>query len=161
MTQDNEARPAVKALTWRHYPDAFPPMWVSQNAAFGNYSIEEAAGSDTPRYDVLNPTMGLMVNCDDLPDAKAAAQADYERRILSALEAAPEPTPASGEDLAVYWKGAFERMATRNIRLNNALTKIRDQHIPDQPATHGGTEYDWVVGQYANLRRIANEVVEG
>ena len=80
---------AVKALEWRHYPDAFPPMWVSQNAPFGNYSIEEAAGSDCPSYDVLNPTMGVMVNCEGLPEAKAAAQADYESRIRSALASEP------------------------------------------------------------------------
>lgn len=80
---------AVKALEWRHYPDAFPPMWVSQNAPFGNYSIEEAAGSDCPSYDVLNPTMGVMVNCEGLPEAKAAAQADCESRIRSALASEP------------------------------------------------------------------------
>jgi hypothetical protein len=94
----------VKGLEWRYYPDAFPPMYVSQNAAFGNYSIEEAAGSDSPTYDVLNPTMGLMVNCDGLPEAKAAAQADYEKRILSALAPAmPDPTPterSAGAELA-------------------------------------------------------------
>src|SRR5690606_1428094 len=30
----------VKGLEWRYYPDAFPPMYVSQNAAFGHYTVE-------------------------------------------------------------------------------------------------------------------------
>lgn len=65
------------------------------------------------------------------------------------------------KDRIDYWKGAYERMAARNHRLNSALKQIRDQHIPDQPAAYGGTEYDWVVRQYANLRSIATDMVEG
>lgn len=65
------------------------------------------------------------------------------------------------EDRIDYWKGAYERMAERNFRLNNALRQIRDQHIPDQPSAYGGSEFDWVVRQYANLRRIAKDAVEG
>lgn len=75
---------AVKALEWRHYPDAFPPMWCA-SAPIGSYSIEETAGSDSPSYDVVNPSMVTIANFDGLPEAKAAAQADFERRILSAL----------------------------------------------------------------------------
>ena len=69
--------------------------------------------------------------------------------------------PITDEDHIDYWRGAYERMASRNVRLNNTLKQIRDQHIPDQPAAYGGTEYDWVVRQYANLRRIAKDAVEG
>lgn len=69
--------------------------------------------------------------------------------------------PITDEDRIAYWKGAYEHMAARNYCLNSALKQIRDQHIPDQPAAYGGTEYDWVVRQYANLRSIAKDAVEG
>lgn len=39
--------------------------------------------------------------------------------------------------------------------LYDVLVGINDRHIPDQPAAYGGSEYDWVVRQYAELRRIA------
>lgn len=81
---DEPQAQAVKALEWRHYPDAFPPMWCA-SAPIGSYSIEETAGSDSPSYDVVNPSMVTIANFDGLPEAKAAAQADFERRILSAL----------------------------------------------------------------------------
>ena len=69
--------------------------------------------------------------------------------------------PITDEDRLAYWKGAYERMAERNFRLNNALRQILDQHIPDQPSAYGGSEFDWVVRQYANLRNIAKDAVEG
>jgi hypothetical protein len=63
--------------------------------------------------------------------------------------------PVTDEDRIAYWKGAYERMAARNKDLDAALTEIRDRHIPDQPAAYGGSEYDWVVRQYRELRSIA------
>lgn len=81
------------------------------------------------------------------------------KRRLAAVAPA-DPAPADRVDDA-YWKGAYDRMAARNCRLNDALHTIRDQHIPDQPASYGGSDYDWVVRQYANLRRIAKETSEG
>lgn len=40
-----------------------------------------------------------------------------------------------------------------------ALEGIGDRHIPDCPAYFGGDEYDWVVRQYAVLRRIASDAL--
>ena len=119
----------VRGLTWRYYPDAFPPMWVSQNAAFGNYSIEEASGSDSPSYDVLNP-MGLMVNCDGLPEAKAAAQADYERRIRSCL-ATPPAAPAA-LDVAVM---VIEQLELADQGLANAYSATHNDYDRDRLAS--------------------------
>lgn len=69
--------------------------------------------------------------------------------------------PITDEDRIDYWKGAYERMASRNIRLNNALKQIRDQHIPDQPPIKPGPSVDRVVRQYENLRCIAKDAVDG
>lgn len=67
--------------------------------------------------------------------------------------------PITSEEQAAYWKGAFERMAARNIDLDRALTEIFERHIPDQPASAPGSEYDWVVRQYRELRVMAGEAI--
>lgn len=71
------------------------------------------------------------------------------------LGALPTTHGATGEDSIAYWKGAYERMAARNNVMGQALKEISDRHIPDQPAAYGGSEYDWVVRQYASVRKIA------
>jgi hypothetical protein len=79
---------SVKPLEWKHIPDAFPPMWVTKTS-IGSYHIEEAGGSDSPTFDVVGPTpmLGRIANTDGLPQAKAAAQADFAERILTSLKA--------------------------------------------------------------------------
>lgn len=77
----------VKPLQWREHPDAFPaPTWSAQ-VPFGFYNIEEISASDCPAYEVRLHAHHLVAVKDDLSDAKVAAQADYEARILSALAA--------------------------------------------------------------------------
>jgi len=71
------------------------------------------------------------------------------------LGALPTTHGATDEDRSAYWKGAYERMAARNRNMAHALKEISDRHIPDQPAAFGGSEYEWVVRQYASLRKIA------
>lgn len=91
----------VKPLEWTHLPDAFPPMWITKTA-IGSYHIEEAAGSDSPSFDLFNPMAGPMGNYEGLDEAKAAAQADYEHRIRSAL-VAPLEVDGSGRTLDGKW----------------------------------------------------------
>lgn len=80
-----EAAP-VKPLEWRdHGPDSFPePAWSAQTP-FGFYNIEEVSASDCPAYVVRLHAHHFIGDEESLDAAKAAAQADYEQRILSAL----------------------------------------------------------------------------
>ena len=112
---------AIKPLEWRHYPDAFPPMWVA-NAALGHYSIEEAAGSDSPSYDVLNPTMGRIANVDGLSEAKQVAQTDHDKRVRVWLTSPVQPagTDAIREALEPFAR-AWE-IATNYKSVVHALT---------------------------------------
>ena len=77
---------AVKPLEWRdHRPDSFPePAWSAQTP-FGFYNIEEVSASDSPAYVVRLHAHHFVADKDGLDEAKAAAQADYEQRIKSAL----------------------------------------------------------------------------
>lgn len=77
---------AVKPLKWRdHRPDSFPePAWSAQTP-FGFYNIEEVCASDSPAYVVRLHAHHFIADKDGLDEAKAAAQADYEQRIKSAL----------------------------------------------------------------------------
>ena len=79
-------RCAVKPLVWRdHRPDSFPePAWSAQTP-FGFYNIEEVSASDSPAYVVRLHAHHFVADKDGLDEAKAAAQADYEQRIKSAL----------------------------------------------------------------------------
>ena len=82
-----ELGPAIKPLVWRdHRPDSFPePAWSAQTP-FGFYNIEEVSASDSPAYVVRLHAHHFIADKDSLEEAKAAAQADYEQRIRSALE---------------------------------------------------------------------------
>ena len=51
-------------------------------------------------------------------------------------------------------------LRAENERLREALCEIGDRHIPSEPATYGGSEYDWVVRQYAAIRAIAKEALK-
>ena len=85
---------SVKPLEWFEHPNAFPaPTWSAQTG-FGFYNIEEVSASDSPAYEVRLHAHRLVSVNDSLDEAKAAAQADYERRILSAL-ATPTPKEES------------------------------------------------------------------
>lgn len=79
-------RPKVKPLDWRdHRGHTFPDTWTAKTPC-GVYEIEERSGSDSPFYVVTGPLHAFIADKDGLPEAKADAQADYERRILSALD---------------------------------------------------------------------------
>ena len=89
-----QAQAVVKPLEWYPDPGAFPsPTWGAQSS-FGRFIIEEVSASDTPAYEVRYTPHHLISINDSLEDAKAAAQADFERRILSALTRPSPPTEA-------------------------------------------------------------------
>ena len=72
------------------------------DSALGYYEISTGIGSDAYYWAVTNP-LGDNVGSDfeDPSYAKAAAQADYERRILSALE--PAAQEGHQDDEPVAW----------------------------------------------------------
>ena len=77
--------PVARGLVWRDLrPNAFPDMWCATSAC-GVYDIEEHSASDSPVYVALGPHYAFIANKDSLDEAKLAAQADYDARILSAL----------------------------------------------------------------------------
>lgn len=80
---------AVKALEWRdHRGHTFPDTWTAKTPC-GIYEIEERSASDSPAYVATGPLHVFIADKDSLGDAKAAAQADYESRIRSALASEP------------------------------------------------------------------------
>lgn len=84
----------VKPLEWRE-----KSLHAKSNHDSGGYSIEASSIFGTYRIDRFASLPGLMLECGSrkipLPDnaddeaAKAAAQRDYESRILSALKGTP------------------------------------------------------------------------
>lgn len=83
----------VKALEWR----GSEGVWAKADALFGaTYRITEYAGMAKPFKLETVGFVGPSGHYELLNEGKAAAQADYERRILSALTSPAEPAPATG-----------------------------------------------------------------
>lgn len=96
-TQQPMGEVRVKALKWVEYPNSLAPdyfghAWEAETP-FGRYVVEEASGSDSPVYETNFRYERLIAATDGLPEAKAAAEADYSKRVLSALH----PNQESGE----------------------------------------------------------------
>lgn len=88
---------AIKPLEWRGSVSECP---------FGEYSVErdfDDAVSEAPWCCwAVNESLGHFAT---LPDAKAAAQADYEQRIRSALVPVAAPVAAGSDEVPAAWLG--------------------------------------------------------
>ena len=71
--------PKVKSLVWEHHP-----VGLVAGASFGSSYLIDTRGK---RPNIIK---GLVFTqqCESLDEAKAIAQADFEARILSAIEGA-------------------------------------------------------------------------
>jgi hypothetical protein len=87
------SRPRVKPLVWREYSNNGNCM---AETSIGDYVIEDHGENDWGIWleDNYSPILGPYKT---LEEAKAAAQADYERRILEALEPTPDDARAALE----------------------------------------------------------------
>jgi hypothetical protein len=81
------AAPAVKVkpLVWEDWADV-PVRVASAQTILGRYKVQERASG--AGWMLVFPN-GNLTNRDTIEAAKAAAQADYEARILAAIEAVP------------------------------------------------------------------------
>ena len=119
----------VKPLEWEgdgHWSCGPDEGWMEEaNTAFEyGYSVEFGTSGNFK----VDSTFGFVQDGFDTPDeAKAAAQADYERRILSALTADPRAMVAA----------ALERAAERmdNGHSYNAGNMVRAMIDADHAAT--------------------------
>ena len=125
-----DVQPKVKQLVWEDVMmdrgDGYsePSGDYEALCAWGSYYIEIGLGSNSYYWYV--ETMGREVGniFDDLDDAKAAAQADYEARILSALEPAVQP------DAAAIKSAAFEIAVLMEIHAaTSSTTKAKAEDI--------------------------------
>jgi hypothetical protein len=94
------AAPAVKVtpLVWGDWADV-PVRVASAQTILGRYKVQERASGAGCMLVFPN---GNLTNRDTIEAAKAAAQADYEARILATIEAVP---------VAEVWRRAMEAAA--------------------------------------------------
>jgi hypothetical protein len=88
----NELKPVtVKLIVWRDMTCNGVEEWVGHCALSQSFTIrDESELSEQPEYRfVVRPFLSPRTSFPTAAEAKAAAQADYERRILSAIEPAP------------------------------------------------------------------------
>jgi len=78
-------KPRVKALAWLKHPSAV--AWRAETL-LGTYQVWAVSATTTWLFDGFG---GEKIDCQEknIETAKAASQADYERRVLSALEDQP------------------------------------------------------------------------
>jgi len=91
----------VKPLVWEQFTDRFGDL--STLTVVGSYTIRPVASTSTSRSKFRLWMPGVLYDdalyFDTIEEAKAAAQADYEQRIRSALVASPaEPAPAQQQE---------------------------------------------------------------
>nr|WP_313022892.1 DUF551 domain-containing protein [Brucella intermedia] len=93
----------VKKLEWNEYNDeqGIPDRWDAEASSFGVfYSIE--IQHDGYRVVFDHEAVGAVGVFDTLEAAKAAAQADYEARVMSAIEpVVPVSRPSAARELAL------------------------------------------------------------
>ena len=134
------AEPRVKPLEWtevtsaRSDEDPTPEHTGDYEAAtpFGTYYIEQYFGSDSYGWNVTINGYDPVADKDDPEDAKAAAQTDYERRILSAL-ANPEAEARLRErvdedDTEMTWRDLALQFDGQRMQAMQILRAIRDGH---------------------------------
>lgn len=86
-----EGAPKVKALEWLESRRPVKTYWA-QDERGDLYWINQAFGSDSYYFTTVRRSDGAtLYDGDDLGSAKAAAQADYEKRVLSCLEYTTPP----------------------------------------------------------------------
>jgi len=133
---------AVKKLAWNEYEDeqGNPDRWDAEASSFGVfYSIE--IQHDGYRVVFDHEAVGAIGVFDTLDAAKAAAQADFEARILSALEPS----------------------AARELALEEALRKMVALYESEYDADVPFKRPDWLVAALSSPDHIADagKLVEG
>lgn len=139
----------VKPLDWYLDPGAFPYKTWGAQSSFGRFLIEEVSASDTPAYESRYTPHHLIALKDSLDEAKAAAQADYEARILSALTVSPDATAALLAEIEGL-RGALEPFAAVPPWANpdaKLLVRVVDSgpfHLYQRDLDRArATAYDW------------------
>jgi hypothetical protein len=90
---------AVKPLEWGPYPsDTFcRASWFAAHP-YGGYQIYERDTTGKGRVRYFTSPIAAQTEYGSLEEAKAAAQADYEQRIMSALSTPPQPEAQGDPD---------------------------------------------------------------
>lgn len=122
----------VKGLEW-----SWEPPYSVARAMGGHYAVErweDDAGA--PHFDLIGSFVAKRDGFSSADDAKAAAQADYERRILSALSLSP-----SGWDAGAFEAGA-EAMRKAIVAKTEdfgylAVEEVMTLPLPTPPAGEG------------------------
>ncbi|QRG06148.1 hypothetical protein EZH22_24695 [Xanthobacter dioxanivorans] len=150
----------VKALEWVKCHAGY-----SAEVPFGEYGCDLDQDEEVALYPwICSSPEDILGHCETLDEAKAAAQADYERRILAALEPTPAPSFAKGAE-AMDWRErdldliaahekveAFkagakamqsdaaalaDKLGEEYCTAGYAANKIRDLPLPTPPAGEG------------------------
>ena len=93
---------AVKKLEWKYVERAVMTYVTSDDRGM-LYYINQSFGSDSYYFATVRYSDGtVLYDGDDLPSAKAAAQADYEARVMSTIETViPVSQPSAARELAL------------------------------------------------------------
>lgn len=125
----------VKALEWAEHPSG-KPLWRAHAPSIGWYGASAIISPASWQFDGLDETVTHDVA--DIDAAKAAAQADYERRILSALEPSPDMRdglPLDRETLGRMVREAWVRWAlTQPAPKPSWLVPYDEMSEPDKEA---------------------------
>ncbi|MCO5156614.1 MAG: hypothetical protein M9945_07630 [Aquamicrobium sp.] len=153
----------VKPLEWEDSvsPLIGPNVYFSRAATvFGSYRTEQRLPDSwmitAPNGDAIRDENNKLAHHETLEAAKDAAQADYERRILSALTtepAAPEGWQEAGRigDAVLDWMVKFDLLDAGNeYYVSDVLAVLNDLTPSTRPAEQAVTEAMRRIRDYAD-----------
>lgn len=92
----------VKPLEWNEAREARPYQFWYAASSVGRYEIDVVSTGSSTRYDVFLRSVRFSIK-ENLAEAKDASQADYERRIFSALTLASRALPVAPDAVPFGW----------------------------------------------------------
>lgn len=133
--------------------------WEADSGFGAWYAINQYFGSDSYGWEVQFD-FDVIADCDDPDKAKAAAQADYEKRISAALSRPPENVDhRATEPAALRSAGDNDSARLRSAGQSDRPDDVQDTYLiggpPDLRAMSGSVESDRII--QLHFRRRATD----
>lgn len=117
----------IKPLEWEYHERPMMTYVVSDERGL-RYHINQYFGSDSYYFATVRHDGNILYDGDDLPSAQAAAQADYEARILSALAPQAGDNAEEPEAWIIRCKGWGEELSFTEAGAKELAEKL--ENIP-------------------------------
>lgn len=135
LSQAGAGGVVVKPIDWRDMTYQGVEEWIGHCALSQSFTIKDEGEDRLPYRFTVRPFLSGVTSFSTVTEAKAAAQADYEARILAALAASPsavEPVALKGDVKEIVDRLRAVTGSTRRLCLDAAMMV---EYLATPPAT--------------------------